>query len=198
MPKVGLIVSNQAFSLALLFAFLIGSVPFSPILVWVFFKKDTRNFGEGNPGAANAFRAAGPYIGWSVLWLDFLKGALPVYFLTQSANAWQLPMIAIAPVLGHAFSPFLRFSGGKAITTSFGIWTGLTLWQGPVALGLGAIISILLFKKASDFLKAATVFLALAALLLIIKASAGLWSVFAANTAIIAIKQMQYANKGRQ
>jgi len=65
-------------------------------------------------------------------------------------------------------------------------------------MGLGAIISILLFKKASDFLKAATVFLALAVLLLIIKAGIGLWSVFATNTAIVAIKQLQYAHKERQ
>lgn len=190
--------SNQAFLLALLLAFLIGSAPFSPLLVRAFSKKDIRNYGEGNPGAANAFKAAGPYIGWAVLWLDFLKGALPVYFLTGGATVWQIPMIAVAPVLGHAFSPFLRFSGGKAITTSFGIWTGLTLWQGPVAMGLGAIISLVLFKKASDFLKASIVFLALATLLLIIKASAGLWSAFAANTAIVAVKQLQYAHKGRQ
>ena len=151
--------------MALLFAFLIGSVPFSSILVSMFLKKDIRDYGEGNPGAANAFKAAGPIIGWAVLWLDFLKGALPVYFLTRYAAGWQLPMIAVAPVLGHAFSPFLRFSGGKAITTSFGIWTGLTSWQGPVAMGLGAVISLVLFKRAPDYLKVSTIFLALAALL---------------------------------
>jgi acyl phosphate:glycerol-3-phosphate acyltransferase len=51
-------------------------------------------------------------------------------------DGWGLALIAIAPVLGHAFSPLLRFHGGKALATSFGVWTGLTLWQVPVVLGL--------------------------------------------------------------
>ena len=51
-------------------------------------------------------------------------------------DGWDLTLIAIAPILGHAYSPFLGFHGGKALTTSFGIWTGLTLWEGPIVLGI--------------------------------------------------------------
>jgi len=51
-------------------------------------------------------------------------------------SGWGLALVAIAPVLGHAFSPFLGFRGGKALATTFGIWAGLTLWQGPTILGL--------------------------------------------------------------
>ena len=45
-------------------------------------------------------------------------------------------MIALAPVLGHAFSPFLRFKGGKAVAVTVGIWCGLTVWEGPTVGGL--------------------------------------------------------------
>ncbi|MEO0115006.1 MAG: glycerol-3-phosphate acyltransferase [candidate division WOR-3 bacterium] len=44
--------------------------------------------------------------------------------------------IAVAPVFGHAFSPFLKFRGGKSIATTFGIWSGLTLWECPTLLGI--------------------------------------------------------------
>jgi len=45
--------------------------------------------------------------------------------------------VALGPIVGHAFSPLLGFRGGKALAVTFGVWTGLTLWIGPVLLGLG-------------------------------------------------------------
>jgi glycerol-3-phosphate acyltransferase PlsY len=104
---------------------------------WVL-KVDVRQFGDNNPGTANVFRAGGRLWGVVVLILDFLKGAIPVGVAGWifGMGGWDLSLIAIAPILGHAYSPFLGFHGGKALTTSFGIWTGLTLWEGPIVLGI--------------------------------------------------------------
>ena len=119
-------------------SFLCGSLPFS---VWIgrwILKVDIRQYGDKNPGTANVFRAGGRIWGAVVLVLDFLKGAIPVGLAYWGAglSGWGLALVAIDPVLGHAFSPFLGFRGGKALATTFGIWAGLTLWQGPTILGL--------------------------------------------------------------
>jgi glycerol-3-phosphate acyltransferase PlsY len=72
------------------------------------------------------------------LLLDGLKGAIPVglawFVLTMSG--WSIVPVALGPVLGHAYSPWLRWRGGKAVATTFGIWTGLTMGTGPTVLGL--------------------------------------------------------------
>jgi len=120
-----------------LISFLCGSLPFS---VWIgrwILKKDIRQYGDQNPGTANVFRAGGRYWGVVALLLDFLKGAIPVglAYWVYRLNGWGLAVVAIAPVIGHAYSPLLGFHGGKALATTFGIWTGLTLWQGPMVLG---------------------------------------------------------------
>ncbi|UCG41844.1 MAG: glycerol-3-phosphate acyltransferase [candidate division WOR-3 bacterium] len=117
--------------------FLSGSLMFSAWLVRLR-GKDIREFGDGNPGAVNAFKACGPGIGIPALVLDFLKGAVPVWLASHAFGVegfWLVP-VALAPVLGHAFSPFTRFRGGKAVTATFGVWAGLTLWEGPTVLGL--------------------------------------------------------------
>jgi glycerol-3-phosphate acyltransferase PlsY len=59
---------------------------------------------------------------------------IPWFFL--GIHNWGIVPIALAPLLGHAYSPWLRFRGGKAVAATFGIWTGLTLGAGPVMLGI--------------------------------------------------------------
>jgi glycerol-3-phosphate acyltransferase PlsY len=122
----------------LILAFLLGSLPFSVWLGYLICKVDIRRYGDGNPGATNAWKAGGWRAGLPALLLDFLKGAIPVAAAHFGAgiHPWALGAVALAPVLGHAFSPFLGFRGGKALATTFGIWTGLTLWVGPTTLGL--------------------------------------------------------------
>jgi glycerol-3-phosphate acyltransferase PlsY len=67
--------------------------------------------------------------------LDITKAALPVGLAYNNYEIRGLPMalIAVAPVIGHAFSPFLLFKGGKAIGTALGSWIGLTIWKAPLA-----------------------------------------------------------------
>jgi glycerol-3-phosphate acyltransferase PlsY len=129
------------------FAFFCGSLPFSVWLGKAALRKDIRHFGDANPGAANVFRAGSKGWGAIAILLDILKGAIPVGLANFAAGItdWSLALIAIAPIAGHAFSPFLRFKGGKAIAVSLGIWCGLTLYQVPMVLGLllGIFIALL-------------------------------------------------------
>lgn len=138
--------------LILLWTFLgfgLGSMPFSVWLGRWMLHVDVRGYGDGNPGA-NVFRAGGWHVGLLAGLLDYLKGAVPVGLAHFSFGVWGWGMlpVALAPVLGHAFSPFLRFRGGKAMATTFGIWTGLTLGEGPIMLGL--LLGLFYFVQTND------------------------------------------------
>jgi glycerol-3-phosphate acyltransferase PlsY len=118
--------------------FVSGSVPFSLLLGRLFARADVRDFGDGNPGVTNAWRAGGWPAGVVTLLLDYAKGAIPVGLahFAYDVSGWPLAPVALAPVLGHALSPFLRLRGGKAVTVTFGIWTGLMLGEAPMLLGI--------------------------------------------------------------
>lgn len=125
----------------LLFAilgFAMGSLPFALWLGKLGAGADIRNVGDGNPGAANAWRAGGWKIGLLALVADTAKGALPVALARAIGGlwGWSLLPVSLAPLVGHAFSPWLRFRGGKAIAPTFGVWSALTYWEVPTALGL--------------------------------------------------------------
>jgi glycerol-3-phosphate acyltransferase PlsY len=126
-----------------LLAFGCGAVPFSLLIGFWVLKVDVRRYGDGNPGASNVIRAGGWRVGVPAILLDSFKGAAPVgtaYFLVGIQD-WRIVPIAIAPVAGHAFSPWLRFRGGKAIAVTFGVWTGLTLGMAPILLGFSLLLA---------------------------------------------------------
>ena len=128
----------MAMTVWFIFAFLCGSLPFS---VWIgkrLLKADIRHYGDANPGATNVLRAGGRSTAALALLLDFLKGAIPVALAHFNAElmGWSLILVALAPVFGHAFSPFLKFKGGKAVAVTGGVWCGLTVWEGPTVGGL--------------------------------------------------------------
>ena len=115
------------------FALLCGSLPFS---LWVgrwLAGRDVREAGDHNPGATNALRVGGWRVGLTAFVLDISKGAVPVG-LAQYVFAYSglpLLLVALAPLVGSAYSPFLNFRGGKSLSVSLGIWIGLTLWRVP-------------------------------------------------------------------
>lgn len=121
-----------------LLAFLCGSLPFSVWIGRLALGADIRQYGDANPGATNVLRAGGKGAAAAALLLDFLKGAIPVGFahFQWGLDGWPLAAVALAPVLGHAFSPFLGLRGGKAVAVTGGIWCGLTGWEGPAVGGL--------------------------------------------------------------
>ena len=130
--------------------FALGSLPFAFWLGKIGARDDIRRHGDGNPGAANAWRAGGWWVGLLSLILDVTKGALPVALARTLGDlwGWALLPVAIAPVLGHAFSPWLRFRGGKGVASTFGVWSALTYWEVPTVLGLS--FALLRTVQAAD------------------------------------------------
>ena len=132
---------------AFVLAFISGSLPFSVWLGKILLGLDVRKFGDGNPGAANAFRTGNKLVGLLVLLLDISKAAAPVGWAYNNLGIRGVPMvfIAIAPILGHVCSPFLGFRGGKALATALGVWIGLTIWKLSLPASIGALIGIVIF-----------------------------------------------------
>ena len=131
----------------ILIAFLCGSLPFSVWMGKYFLGLDVRHFGDGNPGAANVYRAGNKLAGFLTLILDISKAAAPVGLAYFNLGIRGAPMflIAVAPILGHVFSPFLGFRGGKALSTALGVWIGLTIWKVSLAAVVTVGIGIALF-----------------------------------------------------
>lgn len=112
-----------SYLLFILLGFVSGSVMYSYFLPKFLLGVDvTRGAGDGNPGATNAITQGGLGVGMLALILDILKGALPVYWAScvLDTSSWLFVPVLPAPVLGHAFSPFLKGRGGKGIAVTFG------------------------------------------------------------------------------
>lgn len=169
--------------------FLLGAMPFSFWLGRLFVQTDIRRYGDGNPGALNAWRAGGWRAGVPAMLLDFLKGAVPVGLAHFSfgVSGWGLVPVALAPVLGHAFSPFLRFRGGKALAATFGIWAGLTLWEGPTLLGLFS--GLFFLPQTADAWSSILGMLCFLAVLLLRQADSTTLVIWAGNMLILLWKQ---------
>ena len=122
--------------------YFIASVPFSLIVGKICLGKDIRDYGDGNPGATNVKRAGGSiWLYLMALFADAFKGLFPVgipYHL-MGWSAWDVMPIAIAAMLGHAFSIFLGFRGGKAIAVSAGIWVGLLVFEAVVVIPIAVV-----------------------------------------------------------
>jgi glycerol-3-phosphate acyltransferase PlsY len=105
-------------------AFLVGAIPWGLLLTKWIADVDVRTVGSGNVGATNASRVLGRKWGVVVLLLDAAKGVIPVLLFPQIAGRagveWMSVACGLAAVLGHVFSPFLRFKGGKGVATSIG------------------------------------------------------------------------------
>jgi acyl phosphate:glycerol-3-phosphate acyltransferase len=124
--------------------FLLGSFPFG--LWWGRLLRgvDVRQHGSRNLGATNVFRVLGPAHGVAVLLLDAAKGAAAVLLAWWIGGGGALPLLAgLCAVLGHVFSPWVRFRGGKGVATGLGVWVvvapvatalALGVWGGTLAL----------------------------------------------------------------
>ncbi|NOQ22687.1 MAG: glycerol-3-phosphate 1-O-acyltransferase PlsY [Candidatus Aegiribacteria sp.] len=131
-------------------AFLSGSIPWS----WLLGKSrgiDIRNQGSGNAGATNLLRVCGRGAGLTGLFLDTLKGALPVLAaqhgirgIAPPAGDWALAVTAIFAVIGHVFSPWLGFKGGKGVATTLGVLLVLS----PLTLASGLVVFVLVLSTA--------------------------------------------------
>lgn len=131
--------------LTLILSYLIGSISFALVIGKVFFKKDIRDYGSGNLGATNAYRVLGIKAGVIVAIADILKGTLACLLpliLSSTVNPIVCGLLAI---LGHIFSVFASFKGGKAVATATGVFLFLT----PLGVLVGFVVFVLtlLFTK---------------------------------------------------
>ncbi|MFP4067516.1 MAG: glycerol-3-phosphate 1-O-acyltransferase PlsY [Spirochaetota bacterium] len=137
---------------ALPLAYLVGSVPTSILVGRLFFRTDIRRHGSGNAGASNAFRVFGTAAGLAVVAVDIGKGALAVatvgLFPSPAVVAPPVAafLIGIAAVVGHVFSIFARFRGGKGVATAGGVLLALY----PLSFA-GALLVFLLALVCSGY-----------------------------------------------
>ncbi|OGH60244.1 MAG: acyl-phosphate glycerol 3-phosphate acyltransferase [Candidatus Lindowbacteria bacterium RIFCSPLOWO2_12_FULL_62_27] len=117
--------------------FLLGSLPPGYWIGRFVFGKDLKSEGSGNIGATNAYRVLGPAVGSLVLILDVLKGAGAVWISRSIGGADALA--GLAAILGHTFSPFLRFRGGKGVATGLGVFLCLALNPTLAAVAVFAV-----------------------------------------------------------
>ena len=104
----------------ILISYLMGSIPFGLILTKIFLNKDIREIGSGNIGATNVLRAGNKIVGYLTLILDVLKAIIPIIYI--KLNYPDLIYVSSLSVfLGHVFSIWLKFKGGKGVATYVGI-----------------------------------------------------------------------------
>jgi glycerol-3-phosphate acyltransferase PlsY len=129
----------MAAAAAWLFAsYLLGAIPTSHVVSRLFAKIDLRQHGSGNLGATNLYRVLGWKYAVPVALFDIAKGAIPVLVFAPQVSRSELFALAcgVAAILGHVFSLFVGFKGGKGVATAAGVMLGLT----PIALAIAAVV----------------------------------------------------------
>ena len=127
-------------------AYIIGSIPTGYIIVKLFTGQDIRTIGSGSTGATNVKRVMGKKWFFAVMILDAIKGALPVFlaykFTTAFAEIGLLPVIAaVAVLIGHSKSVFLKFTGGKSVASGVGTILALNWQAGLIIAAVWAVIT---------------------------------------------------------
>ena len=144
--------------IGILFAYLIGCIPFGYLLVKLTTGRDVRASGSGNIGATNVLRTTGRAVAVATLLLDIAKGSFTVLHtehLMRNDPANQvmwMSVAALAVMAGHAYPVFLKFKGGKAVATFIGAFLVLT----PVPM-LATLLVFVIVVAASGYISAASV-----------------------------------------
>ncbi len=129
-------------------AYFLGSIPSAYIIGRLLKDIDMREVGDGRIGAAAAFRNLGIAGGMMVGFLDFSKGALSVALaLTTDVPLIVALLCGIMAIVGHNWSVFLGFKGGRGAATTYGVLASLMLWQFLIALVIAAIPYFLTHKS---------------------------------------------------
>ena len=129
-------------ALALIAAYLLGSVPFAMISSRVFGLADPRSYGSGNPGATNVLRSGNKKAALMTLIGDALKGAVAVIVAQQMGLSDTLiALVALAVFLGHLYPIFLKFKGGKGVATAAGVLLALDPILGLAVAGTWLLVA---------------------------------------------------------
>lgn len=139
-------------------AYLLGSIPSGVWIGKLYYQKDIREYGSGNTGATNTFRILGVKAGIVALILDVLKGTaatlLPIYLNTNIHPVF----IGVFAILGHIYSAYIHFKGGKAVATSAGV--ALALHPIFLLIFVGVFLIILFLSSTVSLASISAVFLA--------------------------------------
>ena len=129
-------------ALAIVAAYLLGSVPFAMISSKVFGLADPRTYGSGNPGATNVLRSGNKKAALMTLIGDALKGAVAVIVAQQMGLSDTLiALVALAVFLGHLYPIFLKFKGGKGVATAAGVLLALDPILGLAVAGTWLLVA---------------------------------------------------------
>lgn len=136
-------------ALAVLVAYLLGSVPFAVVVSKAFRLDDPRSYGSGNPGATNVLRSGNKLAALLTLLGDSLKGAAAI-LLARAAGLDEATtgLVALAVFAGHLFPLFLGFKGGKGVATAAGVLLALAPWLGLAVLGSWLAVAVI-FRYSS-------------------------------------------------
>ena len=128
----------------LLASYLTGAIPASYLAARVFAGIDLREHGSRNLGATNLYRVLGWRFAIPVALFDIAKGAVPVLLYAPRVSPSELVALGLGllAVVGHVFSVFVRFRGGKGVATAAGVMLGLT----PAAIGVAALVWVVLVR----------------------------------------------------
>jgi acyl phosphate:glycerol-3-phosphate acyltransferase len=134
----------------IVFGYVAGSIPFGIIVGQGLFGVDPRNVGSGNIGAANSMRALGPFGAILVLAGDVIKGAVPTALAAHfiGYGNWAVAATGLATVVGHTWSIFLGFKGGKGVATGLGVLVVLS-WQATLIFAIVWLLVALVTRYAS-------------------------------------------------
>lgn len=129
--------------LLLVAAYLVGSIPFAIVSSKLFGLPDPRQYGSGNPGATNVLRSGNKGAAALTLVGDSLKGWFAVWAAAQLGfDPGHAALAGLAAFLGHVFSAFLRFNGGKGVATALGVLAGV---DGRIAILCAAVWLMMAF-----------------------------------------------------
>ncbi len=130
-------------------SYLMGAIPFGRLISQRVAKIDITQRGSGNIGATNVARELGVKWGLLTLILDVLKGLVPVvvFRMLFPASPFGLGLVGLCALLGHQFTPFLRFRGGKGVATALGAYLAVS----PLSC-LGALVVFVLVVYKWDFI----------------------------------------------
>ncbi len=147
--------------LFIILSYIVGSIPFGLVLGKLICKKDIRKFGSKNIGSTNAIRVLGKKVGFLVFFCDVFKGMFVIILvkILTSTGVWINPeeidlfLYGAPAIIGHCFSIFLNFKGGKAVATSLGVVLILT----PIP-AIGCLIVFLIVLYTTGYVSLASTF----------------------------------------
>ena len=130
------------FTIIILGSYLLGSIPFGFLLTKLFLKKDIRNIGSGNIGATNALRTGNKSIGYATLILDISKAIIPIIYIKFNYPDYIF-IASLSVFLGHVFTLWLKFKGGKGVATYLGILFAINLIYGFIFIVTWVVIFLI-------------------------------------------------------